>query len=49
MAKFIKFGNWAMQRCLEAASVGDKRRKLVSCMTSAHLGFSSVITDFSAR
>lgn len=27
-----RFGNWAVQRCLEAASVADERRKIVSCM-----------------
>ncbi|KDR85900.1 hypothetical protein GALMADRAFT_52680 [Galerina marginata CBS 339.88] len=27
-----RFGNWAVQRCLEAASTADERRKIVSCM-----------------
>ncbi|TFK42228.1 armadillo-type protein [Crucibulum laeve] len=27
-----RFGNWAVQRCLEAASTPDERRKIVSCM-----------------
>ncbi|RXW14073.1 hypothetical protein EST38_g11780 [Candolleomyces aberdarensis] len=27
-----RFGNWAVQRCLEAASSADERRKIVSCM-----------------
>jgi pumilio RNA-binding family len=26
------FGNWAVQRCLEAASTADERRKIVECM-----------------
>lgn len=26
------FGNWAVQRCLEAASTPEERRKIVSCM-----------------
>lgn len=26
------FGNWAVQRCLEAASTAEERRKIVSCM-----------------
>lgn len=29
---FGSFGNWAVQRCLEAASSADERRKIVSCM-----------------
>jgi hypothetical protein len=28
------FGNWAVQRCLEAASTIDERRKIVQCMRS---------------
>lgn len=28
------FGNWAVQRCLEAASTPEERRKIVSCMKS---------------
>lgn len=27
-----RFGNWAVQRCLEAASTADERRKIVHCM-----------------
>ncbi|KAA1467795.1 ARM repeat-containing protein [Dentipellis sp. KUC8613] len=27
-----RFGNWAVQRCLEAASTPDERRKIVHCM-----------------
>ncbi|KAG5651172.1 hypothetical protein H0H81_009615 [Sphagnurus paluster] len=27
-----RFGNWAVQRCLEAASVPEERRKMVACM-----------------
>ncbi|KAG6919874.1 hypothetical protein DXG01_015582 [Tephrocybe rancida] len=27
-----RFGNWAVQRCLEAASAPDERRKMVGCM-----------------
>ncbi|KAI0308339.1 ARM repeat-containing protein [Multifurca ochricompacta] len=27
-----RFGNWAVQRCLEAASTIDERRKIVQCM-----------------
>ncbi|KIM82223.1 hypothetical protein PILCRDRAFT_785661 [Piloderma croceum F 1598] len=27
-----RFGNWAVQRCLEAASTADERRKIVECM-----------------
>lgn len=27
-----RFGNWAVQRCLEAASTADERRKIVTCM-----------------
>ncbi|KAG6913324.1 hypothetical protein DXG01_007731, partial [Tephrocybe rancida] len=27
-----RFGNWAVQRCLEAASAPDERRKMVECM-----------------
>ncbi|KDQ31548.1 hypothetical protein PLEOSDRAFT_1054594 [Pleurotus ostreatus PC15] len=27
-----RFGNWAVQRCLEAASSPDERRKIVACM-----------------
>ncbi|KAH9932111.1 ARM repeat-containing protein [Epithele typhae] len=27
-----RFGNWAVQRCLEATSSVDERRKIVSCM-----------------
>ena len=27
-----RFGNWAVQRCLEAASTVEERRKIVSCM-----------------
>ncbi|KAI0275294.1 armadillo-type protein [Gloeopeniophorella convolvens] len=27
-----RFGNWAVQRCLEAASSVDERRKIVQCM-----------------
>ncbi|TDL28065.1 ARM repeat-containing protein [Rickenella mellea] len=27
-----RFGNWAVQRCLEAASSADERRKIASCM-----------------
>ncbi|KAG6872936.1 hypothetical protein C0995_004986 [Termitomyces sp. Mi166 len=27
-----RFGNWAVQRCLEAASAPEERRKLVACM-----------------
>ncbi|KAG6868382.1 hypothetical protein C0993_003906 [Termitomyces sp. T159_Od127] len=27
-----RFGNWAVQRCLEAASAPEERRKLVGCM-----------------
>ncbi|KAI0295021.1 armadillo-type protein [Russula brevipes] len=27
-----RFGNWAVQRCLEAASSTDERRKIVQCM-----------------
>ncbi|KAG5643152.1 hypothetical protein DXG03_001514 [Asterophora parasitica] len=27
-----RFGNWAVQRCLEAASVPEERRKIVACM-----------------
>ncbi|KAF8640907.1 hypothetical protein AX17_000555 [Amanita inopinata Kibby_2008] len=27
-----RFGNWAVQRCLEAASTSEERRKIVSCM-----------------
>ncbi|KAF8971874.1 armadillo-type protein [Flammula alnicola] len=27
-----RFGNWAVQRCLEAASTAEERRKIVSCM-----------------
>ncbi|KIY45800.1 ARM repeat-containing protein [Fistulina hepatica ATCC 64428] len=27
-----RFGNWAVQRCLEAASAPEERRKIVSCM-----------------
>lgn len=27
-----RFGNWAVQRCLEAASSSDERRKIASCM-----------------
>ncbi|KZV76352.1 ARM repeat-containing protein [Peniophora sp. CONT] len=27
-----RFGNWAVQRCLEAASTLDERRKIVTCM-----------------
>jgi pumilio RNA-binding family len=45
MAKSIRFGNWAVQRCLEAASVADERRKIVSCMRSAHLAFPLVVAD----
>lgn len=26
------FGNWAVQRCLEAAATAEERRKIVSCM-----------------
>ncbi|KAJ3552594.1 hypothetical protein NM688_g4071 [Phlebia brevispora] len=29
-----RFGNWAVQRCLEATSSVDERRKIVSCMRS---------------
>ena len=28
----LSFGNWAVQRCLEAASTAEERRKIVSCM-----------------
>ena len=31
-AMFDRFGNWAVQRCLEAASCIDERRKIVQCM-----------------
>ncbi|EIN14314.1 ARM repeat-containing protein [Punctularia strigosozonata HHB-11173 SS5] len=27
-----RFGNWAVQRCLEAATTADERRKIASCM-----------------
>ncbi|KAG7439377.1 ARM repeat-containing protein [Guyanagaster necrorhizus] len=27
-----RFGNWAVQRCLEAASTADEKRKIVGCM-----------------
>ncbi|KAL0952147.1 hypothetical protein HGRIS_008764 [Hohenbuehelia grisea] len=27
-----RFGNWAVQRCLEAASAPEERRKIVTCM-----------------
>ncbi|KAJ7595415.1 ARM repeat-containing protein [Mycena floridula] len=27
-----RFGNWAVQRCLEAAATPEERRKIVSCM-----------------
>ncbi|EAU92478.1 pumilio-family RNA binding repeat protein [Coprinopsis cinerea okayama7 len=27
-----RFGNWAVQRCLEAAATAEERRKIVSCM-----------------
>ncbi|KAJ8503376.1 hypothetical protein ONZ45_g10912 [Pleurotus djamor] len=27
-----RFGNWAVQRCLEAASTSEERRKIVACM-----------------
>ncbi|KAF8633565.1 hypothetical protein AX15_001363 [Amanita polypyramis BW_CC] len=27
-----RFGNWAVQRCLEAATTPEERRKIVSCM-----------------
>ncbi|KAF7354483.1 ARM repeat-containing protein [Mycena venus] len=27
-----RFGNWAVQRCLEAATVPEERRKIVACM-----------------
>ena len=27
-----RFGNWAVQRCLEAAVTSDERRKIVDCM-----------------
>ncbi|KAH7886388.1 armadillo-type protein [Phlebopus sp. FC_14] len=27
-----RFGNWAVQRCLEAAGTAEERRKIVSCM-----------------
>ncbi|TFK21536.1 ARM repeat-containing protein [Coprinopsis marcescibilis] len=27
-----RFGNWAVQRCLEAASTAEERRKIVGCM-----------------
>ncbi|KAL4068844.1 armadillo-type protein [Scleroderma yunnanense] len=27
-----RFGNWAVQRCLEAAATPDERRKIVACM-----------------
>ncbi|KAF9259239.1 ARM repeat-containing protein [Marasmius fiardii PR-910] len=27
-----RFGNWAVQRCLEAASTPEERKKIVSCM-----------------
>ncbi|KAF9654421.1 ARM repeat-containing protein [Thelephora ganbajun] len=27
-----RFGNWAVQRCLEAANSADERRKVVNCM-----------------
>ncbi|KAF8911768.1 armadillo-type protein [Mucidula mucida] len=27
-----RFGNWAVQRCLEAASTAEERRKIVACM-----------------
>ncbi|KAG7094536.1 hypothetical protein E1B28_005364 [Marasmius oreades] len=27
-----RFGNWAVQRCLEAASTAEERKKIVSCM-----------------
>ena len=27
-----RFGNWAVQRCLEAASTLEERRKIVTCM-----------------
>ena len=26
------FGNWAVQRCLEAAATAEERRKIVTCM-----------------
>ncbi|KIJ66591.1 hypothetical protein HYDPIDRAFT_186891 [Hydnomerulius pinastri MD-312] len=29
-----RFGNWAVQRCLEAAATADERRKIVGCMRS---------------
>ncbi|KAI0937445.1 hypothetical protein AcV5_005352 [Taiwanofungus camphoratus] len=28
-----RFGNWAVQRCLEATSSADERRKIVTCMS----------------
>ena len=27
-----RFGNWAVQRCLEAAATAEERRKIVGCM-----------------
>lgn len=30
--RVFSFGNWAVQRCLEAASTADERRKIVHCM-----------------
>jgi pumilio RNA-binding family len=29
---FSSFGNWAVQRCLEAATTPDERRKIAACM-----------------
>ena len=29
-----RFGNWAVQRCLEAAATPEEKRKIVACMRS---------------
>jgi hypothetical protein len=30
--RVLRFGNWAVQRCLEAASTQEERKKIVACM-----------------
>jgi pumilio RNA-binding family len=42
----VRFGNWAVQRYLEAASVAEERRKIVSCMRFVNVvTLSSVVAD----
>lgn len=37
----FSFGNWAVQRCLEAACTAEERRKIVTCMRYVSIIFKS--------